>query len=221
MASPTRRKPLRSPFVVTVSALAVPAAAAVAVSVGGCSGALVTSNPPPPDGGADQCPTVAPAYGTSCNLSSTVMCDYGPCAVLRCSDAKTWQSAVACNPPPPRQCPAKAPEVGTACAPSMIPTDGCTFPADGNLCIGSPSNFTCDARTSTWTTSSKPACPALPAAVGSPCGGLCPTTFDASCSYPASGPATCEIDRICDKGKWIDSSPTCNPPPPPRDAGTD
>ncbi|NOU28124.1 MAG: hypothetical protein HOO96_09495 [Polyangiaceae bacterium] len=221
MASPTRRKPLRSPFVVTVSALAVPAAAAVAVAVGGCSGALVTSNPPPPDGGVDQCPTTAPANGSSCNLAAGVFCNYGECNTLRCSDTQTWQTAAgSCNPPPPQQCPAKAPQVGTTCG--SVPAAGCTFPADGNLCIGSASNFACDGDTQTWRSSSKPTCPALPAAVGSPCGGLCPTTFDASCTYRASGPASeCEIDRICDNGKWMDSSPTCNPPPPLRDAGTD
>ena len=221
MASLSGRKPLRSPFVVTVSALSVPAAAAVAVAVGGCSGSLVTYNPPPPDAGVDECPATAPASGSPCSLSSTAVCNYGPCSALRCGDTKTWQSAVACNPPPLPQCPAKAPQLGTTCAPASIPAAGCTFPADENLCSGNASNFTCDTATSTWTSPSKPACPALPAAVGSPCGGLCPTTFDAACIYPAAGPSSCEIDRICDNGKWMDSSPTCNPPPPPRDAGTD
>lgn len=195
----------------------------MAVAVGGCSGALVTSNPPPPDAGVDQCPSAEPALGTACNLSSTVTCDFGPCAVLRCSDAKTWQSAVACNPPPPRQCPAKAPQVGTTCSPAATPAAGCTFPADGNLCMDAPATFFCDAKAGTWSSLSKPACPGLPAAIGTPCGGLCPTTFGASCTYRASGTTSeCEIDRMCSAdGHWFDSSPTCNPPPPPRDAGAE
>ncbi len=222
MASPTRRKPLRAPFVVTVAAAVAPAAAAVAVSATGCSGAIVTYNPPPPDAGVDECPTTAPAYGAACNLSSTVTCDYGPCAVMRCADTKTWQSASSCNPPPPRQCPATAPQVGTTCYPQSIPSTGCTFGPDGNLCMASATTFFCDAKSGIWSSSSKPTCPGLPAAVGAACGGLCPTTFDTSCTYRASGTLSeCEIDRMCTGGKWVDSSPTCNPPPPPRDAGAD
>jgi hypothetical protein len=115
-----RKRTLKQAFLVTVAAAATAASA-------GCNGdgnffdddgEVITNPPPPPcDNCQDECPAAQPQQGDVCfNVGTS--CNYGtdPCdeSWAECT-AEGWQVYYGtCNPPPP-ECPAEEPELGTLC----------------------------------------------------------------------------------------------------------
>ncbi len=158
----SRKKPLRSPFVVTVSAAA---AATFAVACGGKTSSLETTQEPPynPPSVVRNC-TPATTAGSPCEQDG-VSCvplagDQGDPISLRCLDG-VWVNPNDSIPepfPPPTcrpedlSCPASIPTRGSSCASSCVgryPAN-CTYP-QGPDCP--PSSAACDANTLRWAVS--------------------------------------------------------------------
>lgn len=112
---------LQQAFIATV------ATAASVVGAGCFFGA--TSNPPEPE----SCPTVQPTGGDFCNVTG-LSCDYDDGCngiTYTCEDAAWVASPIGTCNPPPAECPATAPEVGTLCNEEPGTFDGypsyCTY----------------------------------------------------------------------------------------------
>lgn len=117
-----RKRSLKQAFIVTV--------AAAAVGAGGCDGggaffdddgSTVTTNPPMPceedDSCGEVCPAAQPSQGDPC-FDVGLSCSWGDSACdekwAECT-SEGWQvSYGSCNPPPP-ECPASEPELGSLC----------------------------------------------------------------------------------------------------------
>ncbi|MCA9588560.1 MAG: hypothetical protein KC657_24755 [Myxococcales bacterium] len=221
-----RRKPVRAPFVVTFSAVALTGVASLAgcagkiESVPGGGGELIT-NPPPPKP-TPQCPGAQPTVGASC--STTTPCSYsegivcGPVSYV-CTDGAWRALPSTCNPPPPA-CPDVEPTVGRSCVQAGA---RCSFK---DSCAERPTSEP-DSRVYTcfngeWQRDRKPyeaACPSTAPSHGDPCTS-CGEAYPPSCGYGDCG-GTPTIHAKCDleKGTWSVAEMSCNPPPPPIDGG--
>jgi hypothetical protein len=126
----TRKRPNRSPFVVTLGA----------ALLGGCGGQTVGSGNPPPQadagpvvGGhnppAPVCPTQIPNANDTCDLPDGRMCSWGGmCDEIsaECSGGRWLFASI--NPPAP-VCPATAPSFGDDCSALCLPPGfTCDFP---------------------------------------------------------------------------------------------
>ncbi|MBL8721931.1 MAG: hypothetical protein JNL79_38460 [Myxococcales bacterium] len=206
------RKPFRSPFVVT---------AALAVLGAGC-GSRVESTPT--DGGVDGpgpgCPGSLPTRGEAC--IGTTTCSYNPCGtqVATCTAGRWELMEGSCNPPPP-SCPPELPAVGDPCGPANTGFGGCSW-ADpcGTVRIA----MYCDGRQ--WRGSGAPlpgaTCPATLPPDGTSCA-ACVGRWPDRCEYSAGlcGSIPMTTLSFCDATTklWRNAVTTCNPPPPPIDAG--
>lgn len=231
-----RKKPLKSPFVVTIS---VAAAASFAVACGGkipsdgignssggsssgSSGSSGTSggvNPPAPNGSCG--PTTK--AGDYCVQTEAGCVDQTTGQPLYC-DSGVWigEPVTSNPPPPPTLCPDAAPTEGSSCngygGEPCLYVDGCdarpdTAPKD--------KSFTCFGGAWKRTSPTYPAaCPAAAPNSGDSCA-PCAGSYPANCTYPQSngcpGPVvTCDPNTLT----WNVGASSCNPPaPPPADAG--
>lgn len=222
------RKPVRSPFVVTVAVLGATLTA--------CGGQVSPDPNATADTGGDTevqpdtelpflktCPSVRPATGSACRVESTLTCDYGMCsdsALMQCSpDTSTWKNlgGVSCNPPPP-VCP-EVPFEGAPCKPGR---GDCAYP---DKCEARPPDapsmryWACSGDrlvSRDITTDYVVACPAAAPRHGDPC--TCAGHYPGPCSYgDCFGSPT--ISATCDERTmtWSVAERSCNPPAP--DAG--
>ncbi len=203
-----KRAKLRTPFVTTF------AAAAAAAAVVACGGSVGGGNPPP----LQSCPSAAPAVGDGCSVAGDGVCSYGsgPCSpAYRCVDGRFERRGAICNPPAP-VCPATEPLGGSTCANDMV----CTYP---DACTAEGTN-TATCAGGTWSVSAAKytvACPAAKPTSGASCA-ACARHYPASCTYDPcfGGQPTTLAECSPSTGLWEVRSSSCNPPPPPRDAGT-
>jgi hypothetical protein len=229
------RKPVRSPFVVTVAVLAGAALPA-------CGGQVRTDPSATTDAGGDTepqsdtevtpdttppiettCPKDRPTIGSACRASADLWCEYGTCAAgsypvtLKC-EGGTWQQrgGSSCNPPP--VCPA-VPYEGAPCTPGF---GDCSYP---DKCEARPPDapayvhWAClgDRLGSRETTTDYVVkCPAVAPKNGDPCN--CAGHYPGPCSY-GDCYGTPTIRASCDERTmtWSVGETSCNPPPP--DAG--
>lgn len=140
------------------------------------------------------------------------------------SDREPEPDVVITNPPPPPGvCPATPPTVGEPCRPLLGPTGTCRYGLI-RMCGAYPqyNEFACsDGR---WITAIATCNPPPPDAGPSPC----PTDPPAAGAY-CTGSATCSYDSCqnprsigyarCTGSAWELGYASCNPPPPPVDAG--
>jgi hypothetical protein len=193
-----KKRSLKAPFVVTVSAVA-------SASMLACLG-----------GSSDQGLTGAAALSGTDPAPSNTAAGSKPVPPVATNPPPVPVPPTATNPPPPHPptCPAEQPQPGSPCDGDLT----CTFPANGNTPCPGPT-ATCDAQTKTWLLSvvscnpppPPPACPADLPAGGSAC-----AVADQSCSYPngsgCPGPrATCDAQSKT----WMIAITSCKPPPPP------
>ncbi len=232
-----RKKPMKSPFVVTISVAAVAAASLAAVGCGGkvpsdgigsssgssgsssgSSGSSGGTNPPRPLGcssstrAGDPC---SPTYEGECSDSETG-------APLFC-EGNVWiaQPIEITNPPAPiPQCPETAPAEASACD-TYSPGD-CSY-VDGCAArpAGAPADKTFACKAGTWTRTSQSyvaACPADAPAPGDSCAS-CAGSYPANCTYPVNGSGCPGPTAVCDPKTltWSVAITSCNPPAP--DAG--
>lgn len=214
------RASLRTPFIVTVSAVAAVAAAACGGSVaeGGTTAQsdlnAPSVNPPPPVA----CPVAEPAQGAACDVASPKECGYKDCngspsVTATCGASGTWNVVeMSCNPPEPQPCPTAQPTAGAACGP--IAGVSCGY----KDCMGTPSVLAKCEADGKWSVVEMscnppppPSCPAAQPASGDACS---PSLDTKACGYkdcngtPAVT-ATCGADA-----KWSVDERSCNPPIP-------
>jgi hypothetical protein len=222
-----RRKPVRAPFVVTFSAVAIAGVASLA----GCSGKLegvpgggseMTTNPPPPEPWL-ACPETPPTVGDACG-GNQPNCQYptgtgcGP-AQYRCDGAKWQNTTPSCNPPPP-VCPPAEPTAGASCASTGA---RCSFKdACAERPVTAPEARVYACFDGAWQRETKPyeaTCPSVAPKHGDPCTS-CGDAYPESCGYGDCG-GTPTIHAKCDlkTGTWSVAEMSCNPPPPPIDGG--
>ena len=217
-----RKKPLKTPFVVTIS---VAAAATFAVACGGKTDYGVdyggsTTNPPRVPTTTTCTETTRP--GDPCNStdsSCTVSSPYKD--TLQCQNGQ-WVGSTIGNPPPPDPlCPPTEPRTNESCAPEG---DECLYL---DRCIerpiGSPTYRSYRCAKGTWQRENgyfqPAACPAQMPAGGASCD-TCGTDYPAECSYP--GATSCPpAHATCDPqtSTWQLTVSSCNPPAPDGGAG--
>ena len=223
------KKPMKAPFVVTVSAVA-----AVASLVAGCGGRVpggeetLFGNPPgPPE------PPVTITSSTTCTTSTHVgdicaegetVCAPTPAFSYVCKDGR-WGNNLIGNPPlPENPCPVEQPFAGTAC--EMAPASKFQQCFYDDLCPARPPSqpatrmFACIEGTWVRTSNSYRApCPTAPPPQGSACG-PCVADIRAECTYNTSNGCP-PVIAACDPktSTWNVAISSCNPPPPPADAG--
>ena len=226
-----RKKPMKSPFVVTISVAAVAAASLASIACGGkvptdgvgSSGTSGTSgssgssgssgvigNPPAPS----SCRSGESEAGDPCRASASNECFGLDGAVLVCEESVYVDVRGTNPPPPPPQCPDQAPAEGTPCS-SYTPAtcayvDGCearppAAPVD--------KSFVCSAGA--WKRTSPSyvaACPAAVPAPGSSCA-TCAGSYPANCTYP-NGSGCPGPTAVCDPSTltWSVAITSCNPP---------
>ncbi len=130
----TRKRPIRSPFVVTLSAAAL---------LGGCGGrAEEIGNPPPQayDGGDGSCmggcnppgfacPAQVPNASDACDLPDGRSCNWGGMCDEISAECSGGRWLFASVNPPPLVCPATAPGFGDDCSALCLPPGfTCDFP---------------------------------------------------------------------------------------------
>ena len=150
-----RKRPLRSPFVVTLGAAAL---------LGGCGGRIDGGGDPPPqpsyhgnppaqvfaDSGADAawtcdscnppvpvCPAQPPSASDTCDLANGSSCDWGGACDATSAVCEDGRWLFASNNPPAPICPATAPVAGDDCSALCLPAGfscefsvvDCPFPA--------------------------------------------------------------------------------------------
>ena len=228
-----RKKPMKSPFVVTISVAAVAAVSIASVACGGkvptdgvgssgssgsssgsSGGSSGIGNPPPPT----SCTSETRAGDPCSSAFGNGECFSGKNGATLFCEGNVWveQPIEISNPPPPEpQCPDQAPSEGSACntyTPAACSyVDGCaarpaTAPAD--------KSFVCNAGT--WKRSSPSytaACPADVPSPGSSCA-PCAGNYPANCAYPANGSGCPGPTAVCDPSTltWSIAITSCNPP---------
>lgn len=211
---------MRSPFVLTV-------AAATSV-LGGCGARVETGSPATegvdagPDGRIEpprpvDCPASAPRRGTPCLTNET--CNYGDCDGMATETAQcvrgSWEVRItSCNPPPP-VCPEAEPTAGTPCQGGAF--GSCTY---GGSC-GENARVYYQCIAARWQRSGRPtSCPTARPRHGDECA-RCFGDLTAVCEYDPCG-SSMSTQATCDAktGRWVVQTASCNPPPPPVDAGT-
>jgi hypothetical protein len=215
-----RKKPMKAPFVVTVSA----AAAAVAF-VAGCNGIVepqVFSNPPSSDPPPVTACSSTTQVGDAC-ATTDIKCYRSGSVALECSNNNTWEPEpqLPTNPPQPPQeaCPDTDPREGAPCSGTSLT---CSY---DDTCTSRPSNagssrvYSCVSFI--WKRQSAPyvaACPAAPPQHGESCA-PCALDLPAQCNYNANPSGCPPTIANCDPKTltWQVAISTCNPPPP--DAG--
>jgi hypothetical protein len=213
-----RKRRLRAPFVATV-------AAAATALLPGCGG-KAAGEPSSGDGGAEagpeagpsQCPPTQPTNGSPC--SGHLFCGdacgvpYGP---VECVNGSWVQGAGGCNPPAPLPCPTTEPSPGTSC--SNAAGQICSYPDE---CTGMNVAFTC--VSGLWQGAGAPDGPVLcPSSVppqGSSCA-ACAGRWPSDCNYGPDCNGSPTQTAVCDgtSGTWNILVSSCNPPPPPIEAG--
>ncbi len=216
-----KKRPLRSPFVMTFAA-----AATTAIACGGQVEGPEKKNPEDTRGttsvpNADSCPSVAPAGGASCALPASQVCTYGNCygvAITRvqCSSARTWQVVEAtCNPPPPpmNACPRTEPKAGASCA--TFADLQCVY--NGSRCNEAGGyeperHYSCGSGV--WVAQPAPECvPPVPTCPSSPPNDGARCTGDLVCPYgDCYGSPTTTARCSTQAGRWSVFTSTCNPP---------
>ena len=194
------KKPMRSPFVITIS---VAAAAAGLMACGGkVNGGVSSGGPDGPDG--------PDGPGGSSGSSGTI------------GNPPPPQPTQITNPPaPPSECPAQEPTEGAACSTFG---GGCSYL---DRCEGRPTTqssyktYTCASGT-IWKRLSDhymAACPSAPPGSGESCAS-CAGDYPAQCTY-STNTGCPPVVAACDPKTltWNTSVSSCNPPPPPQDAG--
>ncbi len=234
-----RKKPMRSPFVVTISVAAAVAAASLASAAcggkvpgdgigssgtsgssgssgtSGTSGSSGTSgisvNPPAPSSCTNETKAGDPCFG-----SSTTECFVEANGTTLICVEGTWTNQEITNPPPPPpQCPDAAPTEGSPC---FVSTGSACSYVDG--CAARPANapadksFVCSGGT--WNRSSTryvAACPASVPNSGDSCA-TCAGSYPANCMYPTNGSGCPGPTAACDPNTltWNVAISTCNPP---------
>lgn len=194
------KKAMKAPFVVTISAVA--AAASMTMACGGRMPGGVddnpdTYNPPRPP------PTASVSYNPP-----------------RPPDPPIG------NPPPPQVCPAVEPLEGTACVSYDGATQYCKYvdACDSRpRSAGAAKTYECNGVVWKRTTPAyNAACPAQQPQQGESCAS-CAHDYPAECTYSLNTPYPCPpVSVHCDLGSltWQRGAvASCNPPPPPFDAG--
>ncbi len=127
MAKHTKRRALRAPFIVTVTA----ATSAVAFAVmPGCGSTVVVDESEGSSGNPSGCPAEVPPYQGACaqpGLECTYPNDYCPPTTVAC-EGGVWQTldSATCNPPPP-ECPPEIPAQGSPCP---VIGESCFYPTN-------------------------------------------------------------------------------------------
>src|SRR6266545_661378 len=232
---------LRPPFLITVATLAgalLPACGGNTTTVestGGSAGSGGSTSSSTGAGGGNNadCPVTQPVAGSGC-ATAGLRCKYPYCGYsleMSCNGT-TWanESFGSCNPPPPvAPCPPSEPVVGTGCyLDPTSPATICSYPHP-ELCCGAPSpdrQFACPSggwqkleNDAGACAPAPPSCPAALPAEGAPCCFNAPLP-SGGCRYTPCG--LYWMDNVtCDANKWHIVHATCNPPPPPWDAGPD
>jgi hypothetical protein len=221
------KKPMKAPFVVTISAVA-----AAASLVAGCGGKVpgaseeheFPSNPPGPPI-TTTCSSTTQA-GDPCARNETT-CTPSSSLTLGCANGK-WEnkSQIIGNPPFPEQCPIDEPTDGDRCWQGSNGTTQqlCSYADTCKLRPRSAPDFrTYHCYKSGWqrTTPAYTAeCPSSPPQSGESCA-ACAGSLPAECTYgPSDSPCPPAV-AVCDPTtlKWTVAITSCNPPPPPQDAG--
>jgi hypothetical protein len=242
--TPRKKRALRSPFLITVAALAgaavVPAcggnvggagSSGAGGSTGTGGGATGGGTGTGGSGGGTEisCPVIAPDVGTGC-ASEGQTCDYGACfsgdgSIYHCQGGVWKWTSGGCNPPPPWQevCPNDKPAEGAGCY--VNPVLKCSYVA--SYCCGSPNgtvDFYCQEYAWHSTGGSigtcNPPAPTCPSAVpteGQPCCFMGPAE---GCNYGCGYYLGATYRATCDGSQWhVAVGSSCNPPPPCWDGG--
>lgn len=223
------RKPVRSPFVVTVAVMAAacggqvsPDHSATGHSATGDAGADTEAHADAPP--EKTCPSARPEVGSACRVDPSLFCEFGSCSpgsypVVMSCEGSTWRESgrSSCNPPPP-----ECPPIPYEGAPCKAGWGDCGYP---DKCESKPADapsyrsWQCVGdrlvRRDT-TTDYVVACPALAPRNGDPC--ACAGHYAGPCSYGDCYGVPTATAR-CDERTmtWIVGVSSCNPPPP--DAG--
>lgn len=205
-----RKKPLKAPFVVTIS---IAAAASFAVACGGKAVALDEApgrtNPVP----AATC-TGTTRVGDPCNAGESSCGVEGPAPTyLDCRNGQ-WQTSGTYNPPSP-PCPPSEPRTGEACSPSFG-GKACTYL---DRCVDRPNGSPTDRRywctDHVWTRQDayRVSCPAKVPSSGDSCAS-CADGYPAECKYFET-PDCPPVLAACDaqSNTWKVALSSCNPPP--------
>jgi hypothetical protein len=231
-----RKKPMRSPFVVTISVAAVAAASLASVACGGkvptdgigSSGSSGSSGTSGSSGSSGTSGSLNPPAPVSCTSSTRAGDPCSPSYASECFDGAngaalfcvegTWteQEIPITNPPAPQpQCPETAPAEGSAC--NSYSAGACSY-VDG--CSARPSTappdktFVCNGGA--WKRSSGSyvaACPATPPSPGDSCA-TCAGSYPANCTYTSNGSGCPGPTAVCDPttSTWNLAISSCNPP---------
>lgn len=221
------KKPMKAPFVVTIS---VAAAATFAVACGGKAFDTGDGGPDPVGPGTGYCDPARTKLGDPCSASQTsctVSVPYGGgTAVLQCIDGQ-WSGSDIVNPPSPpsppppvQRCPPTEPRGADYC---YAWGTQCTYL---DLCAerpdGYPTNRVYECTNGSWKRQLPyvATCPQPMPKNGDSCA-TCSDDYPVECKYPqGTGGTSCPpVVATCNQKTrtWQVSISSCNPPPP--DAG--
>jgi hypothetical protein len=211
MSRPRAKRPVRTPFVVTL-------AAAATILAPACGGRV--DGAPTTDAGDDTqqpagCPTSTPNQGESCSGDISCMyepnsCGFGTTAT--CQGGQWSVMRMSCNPPPPTpSCPATEPEPGSPCW-QQLP-GGCTY-ADRCLPGQTVVSYCDNGQWSSSFVEMLVACPSTAPVDGTSCA-ECAGRYPSSCAYEYCGMYPSR-EAQCDPitKTWRTLWTSCNPPPP-------
>lgn len=209
------KRPVRSPFVVTL-------AAAAALLTPGCGARVDGGAGPGPVDPQPECPATTPVHGStcsgelSCNYADT-FCGSSAGTTAFCESGKWSVASATCNPPPP-DCPYEEPTAGSACG--YWGGRDCTYPDRCRSGFDSKNSYVCeDGKWAVRLGHAYAWCPPTQPVDGTSCAD-CAAHITGSCVYEYCG-STPSRESSCDPitRTWRSLALSCNPPPP--DAGPD